>query len=256
MEYTVKKLSHLAGISSRTIRYYDEINLLKPKRISSSGYRIYGENEVNKLQQILFYRELGVSLDSIKSMLHSPTFNEVSALKQHLHKLLTKQQQINSLIKNVKKTIIMKEGNIKMTDKEKFEGFKSRLLAENEEKYGSEIKEKYGEDVVDKSYQTFKNMSKAEYDKMNSLSQEINIKLLEAYKTGDVNSNLAQEVARLHKQWITMCWGYYNEQAHSGLVKMYVEDERFTAYYDKEQPGLAEFLRDSVLHFNRKENQI
>ncbi|QOR34220.1 MerR family transcriptional regulator [Clostridium sp. 'deep sea'] len=252
MEYTVKKLSYLAGISSRTIRYYDEIDLLKPKRISSSGYRIYGEHEVNKLQQILFYRELGVSLDNIKSILHSPTFNEVSALKQHLHKLLAKQQQINSLIKNVQKTITMKEGSLKMTDKEKFEGFKSKLLAENEEKYGTEIREKYGEDAVDKSYKAFKNMNKAEYHKMDNLSKEINIKLLEAYKTGDVNSALAQTVAKLHKQWITMCWGYYNEEAHTGLVKMYVEDERFTAYYDKEQPGLAKFLRDSVLVYVNK----
>ena len=95
-------------------------------------------------------------------------------------------------------------------------------------------------------------MSNTEYDKVTSLGAESNTKLVEAYKTGDIKGDLAQEVARLHKEWITKWWGHYNKEAHCGLVKMYVEDKRFTAYYDKEQPGLAEFLRDSVLHFNSK----
>ncbi|MGO0806770.1 MerR family transcriptional regulator, partial [Clostridioides difficile] len=75
MEYTVQKLSKLAGISTRTLRYYDEIGLLKPLKINSSGYRIYGQNEVNKLQQILFYRELGINLENIKNIINSPNFD-------------------------------------------------------------------------------------------------------------------------------------------------------------------------------------
>ena len=74
MEYTINNLSKLAGVSTRTLRYYDEIGLLKPKRISTSGYRIYGEDEVNLLQQILFYKELGISLDEIKEIGAIPTF--------------------------------------------------------------------------------------------------------------------------------------------------------------------------------------
>lgn len=81
MEYTVQKLSKLAGISTRTLRYYDEIGLLKPLKINSSGYRIYGQNEVNKLQQILFYRELGINLENIKNIINSPNFDSLSALK-------------------------------------------------------------------------------------------------------------------------------------------------------------------------------
>ncbi|HBH0785723.1 MAG: MerR family transcriptional regulator, partial [Clostridioides difficile] len=83
MEYTVQKLSKLAGISTRTLRYYDEIGLLKPLKINSSGYRIYGQNEVNKLQQILFYRELGINLENIKNIINSPNFDSLSALKEH-----------------------------------------------------------------------------------------------------------------------------------------------------------------------------
>lgn len=95
MEYTVQKLGQLAGVSSRTLRYYDEIGILKPARINSSGYRIYGPKEVDRLQQILFYRELGMSLDQIKDIITSPSFDELEALKQHQVKLLEKREQLD-----------------------------------------------------------------------------------------------------------------------------------------------------------------
>ncbi len=246
MEYTVQKLGRLAGISTRTLRYYDEIGILKPARINSSGYRIYGQTEVDRLQQILFFRELGVSLDSIKNIVLSSSFDGVEALRQHHIKLLEKKEQLETLIMNVEKTIAMSEGRIKMTDQEKFEGFKQNLIDENEEKYGKEIKEKYGMEAVEKSNAYFKNMSKDDYEKMNDLSVQIQKTLAEAYKTGDPAGPLGQKAAELHKQWISLCWGHYDKEAHAELTQMYVADERFTAYYDKEQPGTAEFLRDAV----------
>ena len=88
MEYTVQKLAQLAGVSSRTLRYYDEIGLLKPARINSSGYRIYGSAEIDKLQQILFYRELGVELEKIKKIIHSSSFDSLKALQEHRTKLM------------------------------------------------------------------------------------------------------------------------------------------------------------------------
>lgn len=249
MEYTVQKLVRLAGISTRTLRYYDEIGILKPARINSSGYRIYGQNEVDRLQQILFYRELGVSLDNIKKIISAPSFDSVEALRQHHIKLLEKKKQLETLIMNVEKTIAMSEGRIKMSDQEKFEGFKQKLIDENEEKYGKEVREKYGDETVDKSNAYFKNMSKEDFDKMEALSVQIMETLAEAFKTGDPAGSLGQKVAELHKQWISMCWGHYDKEAHAGLAQMYVDDERFTAYYDKEQPGQAEFLRDAIRIF-------
>lgn len=246
MEYTVQKLGKLAGVSPRTLRYYDEIGILKPARINSSGYRIYGQEEVDKLQQILFYRELGMGLEAIKDIINSPSFNSIAALKEHREKLLAKRKQIDMLIVNVEKTIASEEGRIDMSNAEKFEGFKDKIIEENEKKYGKEIREKYGDDAVERSNKAFKNMSKEDYDKMIGLEREIKMVLAEAYKSGDPASDLAQKVADLHKQWISMAWGYYNKEAHAGLAQMYVEDERFTAYYDKEQPGTAKFLRDAI----------
>lgn len=246
MEYTIQKLSKLAGISTRTLRYYDEIDLLKPARINSSGYRIYGSFELDKLQQILFYRELEVSLEQIKEIVNAQTFDGTKALKDHHGKLLEKREQLNLLIANVEKTIASKEGKMIMSDKEKFEGFKQNLIDENERKYGKEIREKYGNDTIEKSNKKFKNMSEEEYAAVTKLAETITEKLSLAFKTGDPASDLAQEAADLHRQWLCFYWDSYSKEAHQGLAQMYVDDERFTAYYDKEQPGTAKFLRDAI----------
>jgi DNA-binding transcriptional MerR regulator len=251
MEYTVQKLGQLAGVSTRTLRYYDQIGLLQPSRINSNGYRIYGQTEVNRLQQILFYKELGVSLDTIKEILSSPTFHAETALREHRKKLIEKRKQIEQLIANVEKTIAESEGRTIMSNKEKFEGFKQNLISENEKKYGKEIREKYGKETVEQSNAKLMNLSEEDYQKVTSLDQQIKDVLAEAFATGDPAGPLAQQAADLHKQWICYFWPTYSKEAHAGLAQMYVDDERFTAYYDKEQPGTAEFLRDAIAIFTK-----
>lgn len=246
MEYTVQKLGKLAGVSTRTLRYYDEVGILRPARINSSGYRIYGEKEVDRLQQILFYRELGVSLDSIKEIVTAPSFNAANALIEHREKLLEKRNQLDTLIANVDKTIAITGGKIKMSDKEKFQGFKKNMIDDNEKKYGKEIREKYGKDTIEKSNAKVMNMTEQQYEEVTKLAKQVMITLAEAFKNGDPASVIAQEAADLHKQWLTFYWSKYSKEAHAGLAQMYVDDERFTAYYDKEQPGMAAFLRDAV----------
>ncbi len=246
MEYTVQKLGEMAGVSARTLRYYDEIGILKPARINSSGYRIYGQGEVDRLQQVLFYKELGVSLENIRAIINAPAFDRVKALRVHYDKLLEKKARIDTLLTNISKTIALAEGRISMTDKEKFEGFKEKLVKDNEDEYGEEIKEKYGDEAVERSNRAFKNMTGEEYDRMLDLDKQVKLALAEAYKDGDPAGEPAQRAAELHKKWLTICWGHYDREAHAGLAQMYVDDKRFTAYYDKEQPGTAELLRDAV----------
>ncbi|MBC2080034.1 MerR family transcriptional regulator [Listeria booriae] len=252
MEYTVQKLAKLAGVSTRTLRYYDEIGILKPARINSSGYRIYGQNEVDRLQQILFYREMNVGLDKIKAILEQPDFDETEALKTHRAQLLDKRKQLDELIRNVEKSIAHSERRIIMTDQEKFEGFKQKMIDENEEKYGTEIREKYGDDKINKSNAKLKGMSEAEMERVNRLAETILVELAEAFETGDPAGDKAQEVAAMHKEWLSTYWDTYSKEAHAGLAQMYVDDERFTAYYDKDQPGLAAFLRDAIVIFTSK----
>ncbi|MFC7680597.1 MerR family transcriptional regulator [Paenibacillus sp. GCM10028914] len=247
MEYTVQKLGQLAGISTRTLRYYDEIGILKPKRLSSSGYRIYGQAEVDRLQQILFYRELGLHLDKIKEIMTSPSFDPVVALRQHREQLLDKRRQLDLLIGNVDKTIASAEGGSLMSDQEKFEGFKQTMIDDNEKKYGKEIRKKYGDDAIDRSNVKLQGMTPERYQEVTRLENEVKVTLAEALKQGDPAGELAQQAADLHKQWLMFYWSDYSKEAHAGLAQMYVEDERFKAYYDAEQPGSAEFLRDAIL---------
>ncbi|MCM3764858.1 MerR family transcriptional regulator [Neobacillus niacini] len=247
MDYTVQKLASLAGVSTRTLRYYDEVGILKPARINSSGYRIYGQQEVDRLQQILFYRELGLSLDHIKAIVTDPNFDGNKALKEHRQQLIEKRKQLDRLIANVEKTIAASEGRINMSNKEKFEGFKKRLIEDNEKKYGKEVREKYGDEKVDQSNAKLMNMTQEQYEEVTALAEQVTQTLAEAFKTGNPAGELAQKAADLHRKWLTYYWKEYSKEAHAGLAQMYVDDERFTAYYDKEQPGTAEFLRDAIL---------
>ncbi|QDS33287.1 MerR family transcriptional regulator [Brevibacillus brevis] len=252
MEYTVQKLGLLASVSTRTLRYYDEIDLLKPARINSSGYRIYGQQEVDRLQQILFYRELGVSLEEIREILDSPTFDAERALREHREKLLERRAQLDALIANVDLTLAQREGTKTMSDKQKFEGFKQKLIDDNEAQFGEEIRAKYGSDQVDKSNRKMKGMTEQEYAALEQLNEELHKTLAQAFATGDPAHELAQKAADLHRQWLSFYWDSYSKEAHAGVTEMYVEDLRFTAYYDKEQPGVAAFLRDAVVIYTSK----
>lgn len=255
MEYTIQKLSKLAGVSTRTLRYYDEIDILKPARINSSGYRIYGQKEVDRLQQIMFYRELDVKLATIKDILTSHTFEKKSALRQHRVELLAKRERLDLLIANVEKSIDYQEGKVNMMDKEKFDGFKQKLVDENEKKYGKEIREKYGDEAVNASNMSMMNMTKEQYEEFEKLSTDVIETFKKAYGTGDPAGELAQEGAELHRRWLTLTWGKYSKEAHAGVSQMYVDDERFTKYYDQHQPGLAKFLRDAVYIYTAIEKQ-
>jgi len=247
VEYTINKLAQMSGVSTRTLRYYDQIGLLCPKRVSN-GYRIYGENEVDLLQQILFYRDLGVALEEIGHILKDPKYDESKALEGHLSALLLRKNQIEMLINNVTKTISSLKGEIIMSDNEKFEGFKQKMIDDNETAYSKEIREKYGDDVVDASNAKIKGMSKEQMEKVEELRAEYESLLKVAFEKGDPASDEAQKVCDLHRQWICVFWkdGMYSKEAHKGLAEMYVADERFTAYYDKIALGCARFLRDAI----------
>ncbi|WP_312652672.1 MerR family transcriptional regulator [Proteiniclasticum sp.] len=251
MEYSIKEISKMAGVSSRTLRYYDEIGLLSPLRVSSTGYRIYGQEEVNRLQQILFYREFELPLEKISEIMSRQNYDREKALVEHKEKLIAKRKQIDLMLTNLDESIREMKGETKMKDKDKFQGLKEKNLKVNEEKYGKEIREKYGEVVVEESNRKYQNQSQETYEKAERLGAEIIEKLYVAMETGDPSSEAAQEVAKLHKEWISIYWPVYDKEAHRGLAEMYVADERFKVYYDKDKEGAAEFLRDSINVFTK-----
>lgn len=252
MEYTIKKLAELAGVSTRTLRYYDEIGLLRPCRINSSGYRIYGENEVDLLQQILFYRTMDMKLEDIQKIMLQDDFNIEDALESHYAQLVDKRKQIDQLITTIEKTLLSRKGERIMSDKEKFEGFKKEKLAKNEEKYGTEIREKYGEETVKASNDKFMNMSEDDFKKMQQVEEEMFLALKEVMKTKDLSSKEAKTVYEKHKEWLGFTWNFYSKEAHENLVLMYVADERFTKYYDdKAGDGAAKTLYEVIKEYTK-----
>ena len=140
-----------------------------------------------------------------------------------------------------------------MSDKEKFEGLKRELLDENETRFGQEIRDKYGKTSVEASNKKFAGMSEADFDAMQEMAVRLQKLLTEAMATGDAAGEGALAVAALHKQWLSYTWPTYSPEAHRGLAQMYVDDERFTAYYDKSSgKGAAAFLRDAIHNYTDK----
>ena len=149
MTYTVKELAELAGISTRTPRYYDGIGLLPPQKTTEAGYRLYGESQVDRLQQILFYRALGLELKEIKAALDDPQYCRLRALQGHLAGLKEKRDALDRMIATVERTISKEKGKSTMSDIEKFEGFKKKMIQENEKAYGAEVRERYGSHAME-----------------------------------------------------------------------------------------------------------
>jgi len=246
MEYSANKLAKMSGVSTRTLRYYDEIGLLKPMKVAPSGYRIYGQSEVDTLQQILLFRELGFPLESIKKLLSASGFDREKTFTSHLTELKTKRKRLDVLIQNVTKSISAMKGEILMTDIEKFEGFKQSLIDENEQKFGVEIREKYGKQAIMDSNATLKNLTKEQYDKSEHLRLSLEETLKAAFDSGDPAGELAQKACDIHRQWLSIFYPNYSKEYHIGLGEMYVADDRFKANYDKLAPGCTEFLRDAI----------
>lgn len=247
MEYTVKALAELAGVTPRTLRWYDQKGLLKPRRAAESGYRLYGPEEVDRLQAILFYKELGLELEAVREILDAPGFDRTAALQSHLAELKARRQRLDALILTVEKTIDEAKGGTPMSDREKFEAFKRRAVEANEEQYGKEVREKYGDEAAEGSNAKLLSMTEEEHGEWKALEAEILSALAAAVRSGEDPAGAeGRRIAELHRRWLSYTWTAYTPQAHRGVAELYTADERFTAYYDQEVPGCAAFLRQAV----------
>ena len=250
MEYSIQQMAKLSGVTTRTLRWYDKIHLLKPSRVAENGYRYYGSAEVDRLQDILFYREMGVKLAQIGAYLDDPSFHRLTALRGHLQRLEAEQKRLEGLIQTVKETIYAEERSEIMADEKKFAAFKQKAVYWNEQTYGKELREKYGDAEVDAAQKAVLNLTSEQYDQWMTLAAQIQKELEEAVAEGkDPKGEAGREITELHRRWLQCSGQQYMSQKHQALAEMYVADSRFTAYYDKKVSGCAAFLRDAVLHW-------
>ena len=243
MEYTIRELAGLAGVSTRTLRWYDRQGLLKPHRIGENGYRYYTSAEADRLQHILFYRALGVELAQIRTLLDDPSFDRMTALRDHLTALERERMRIEALIRTVRHTIQAEERNEPLMDSEKFEAFKRDAVAANEQAYGPEIRARYGDEAVNSANQKLLNMSPARHAEWKSLEQEILTRLENAVRAGiSPDSDEGRAIADLHLRWLSFTLADYTREIQASLTQMYLADPRFQSYYDRCVPNCATFL--------------
>ena len=243
MAYTVKQLADLAGVSVRTLHYYDEIGLLAPDAYGENGYRYYDEDTLMRLQQVLFFRELDFRLDEIKAIIDRPDFDVLHALQTHRVTLEEKAARLGGFINTVDKTILRLKGEMGMSDKELFEGFDE----EKQKQYAEEARRRYGSVEVDNSMKRWGGYSAAQKGQIVAEGEQIRRELAANIGKGYDSPTVQQIVARWHQHL-----RYFYEPSVErlrGLGQLYVDDPDFRVNYAKLDPKLPEFFRDAITFY-------
>lgn len=244
MSYTVHELSKLAGVSTRTLHYYDEIGLLKPSSVKENGYRQYGEKELLKLQQILFFRELDFPLKEIMKMITSSGFDMREALNGHKKLLRVKGDRIRRLLITIDRTIEKLKGGDKMKNDDLFASFDDTQM----KKYREEAKRRWGHtEAYKQSMQRTKHWTKEDYRHIKEKGDAFTKELARAMDM-DFKSNEVQELIRQHHEGIEV---FYDLplNGYRLIGNMYVEDKRFTAFYERYRTGLAQFMKNAINYY-------
>ncbi|MBI4732249.1 MAG: MerR family transcriptional regulator [Chloroflexi bacterium] len=240
MSYTVKQLSSLSGVTPRTLHHYDQIGLLKPETVGANGYRYYGDDSILHLQQILFYRELGLPLEDIKQIMGRRDFDVLEALESHRRALGKQAERINRLIQTVDDTILHLKGQKTMSKKQLFEAFSE----EQQEEYAREAEQMYDAVIVRASQKKWKSYTAAEKQRIGEESNAAYQAIVDAIPFGP-DSPQAQAGVDLWRKHMDHFWTPTSEQL-LGLAELYNTDPRFKANFDKIHPRLAEFMLEAV----------
>jgi DNA-binding transcriptional MerR regulator len=250
MSYTVNKLAKLSGVSSRTLHFYDEIGLLKPAYYGENNYRYYEEEQLLILQQILFYRELGISLNEIQRIISSDNFNKIEALQSHKIILEKNMVQTKNLIKTIDKTIAHLGGNMPMKLEEIFHGF----TAEKQYHYQNYlIDHGVSADVMNQCNEKTKSWEKGKWLKVKEDGDAIHKELVIA-----INNHLTpdspdvQKIIKKHYEFTKQFWTPTRE-SYIGLSQLYDSHSDFRQFYNNIHPELLGFLMEAMKIFAEHE---
>jgi DNA-binding transcriptional MerR regulator len=252
--YTVAEVARLSGVSIRTLHHYDAVGLLKPAQVGANGYRLYGREELLRLQQVLFHRELRFPLEAIKAVLTAPDFDRLAALKRQRMALAEEAARYRQLLRTLDATLADLEGEMRMSERELFGGFPAEKQAEHEawlvERYGEETKAK-----IAGSKARMKGWSKADFESLKAEGEAIERAMGKALTDGlPVDSGAVRALMARHHAWIARTWpSPPTAQAFAGLGALYLEHPEFTARYEAVAPGLAEYLAEAMRSYAEAE---
>jgi DNA-binding transcriptional MerR regulator len=240
----VGEVAALAGVTVRTLHYYDRIGLLSPSGRTSSGYRQYGPADLDRLHQVLLYRELGFPLEEVAVLLDDPAADPAEHLRRQ-HRLLRDQlERTQAMVAAVEKEMEARAMGISLTPEERFEVFGEHDPAQ----YEAEVEERWGDtDAYAESKRKTAAYSKDDWVRIKADMEEIGNRWVAVMRSGAApDSAEAMDVAEDNRQHISRNFYECSPEMHAGLGRMYVEDERFTATYEAMAPGLAQYVSTAV----------
>ncbi|MFJ2829185.1 MerR family transcriptional regulator [Streptomyces sp. NPDC087263] len=244
MSYPVGQVAGFAGITVRTLHHYDEIGLLAPSERSHAGHRRYSDADLDRLQQILFYRELGFPLDEVAALLDDPAADPRAHLRRQ-HELLTARiEKLQKMAAAVEHAMEARTMGINLTPEEKFEVFGDK----DPEKHAEEAERRWGgTEAYAESQRRAARYTKDDWQRMQAEVASWGERYDALMAAGEPpTGERAMDMAEEHRQHITTWFYACSYETHQGLAGMYVADERFKEFYDSMRPGLAEHLRDAI----------
>jgi DNA-binding transcriptional MerR regulator len=243
--YTVKRLADLAGVSVRTLHYYDQIGLLKPTKIAANGYRHYDDSALYRLQQILFYRELDLELLEIKEILDSPDFDLLAALSSHRAMLQGKIKRLQNLIHTVDDTMQHIAGETNMSKKKLFAGFSE----EEQKEYEREARLQYGPDRVNESIKRWDSYTEDQRQAIMAESGQIYADIVAAIEAGKAPQDA--DVQAILERWEANINHFYAPTLDimRGLAMGYNSHPDFIANFSELHPDLPAYLETAIIQY-------
>jgi MerR family transcriptional regulator, thiopeptide resistance regulator len=240
----VGEVAALAGVTVRTLHHYDRIGLLSPSGRTAAGYRQYAPADLDRLHQVLLYRELGFPLEEVATLLDDPSADPVAHLRRQHLLLRERLERTQAMVAAVEKEMEARAMGVSLTPEEKFEVFGDF----DPDRYEEEVQERWGEtDAYAESKRKTSSYSKDDWVRIKAEQEEIGARFVRAMQSGSpADSAEAMDVAEAHRQSISRWFYDCPPEMHAGLGRMYVEDERFTATYEAMAPGLAQYVSTAV----------
>ena len=252
MPLRVGQMAELAGVTVRTLHHYDALGLLTPGARSEAGYRLYEDADCDRLQEILFYRELGFGLDEISALLGSPEYDRAGALLHQRDLLANRRDHLQTMIWAVETVLDAHEKGINVTKEEMFEVFGDF----DRKVYEAEVEQRWAGPALEQSRRRAKTYGKDQWNAAVAEGESITEGFAELLRDGDAPEGVAtMDLAERHRLHIDRWFYECSHEMHAGLGSMYMADARFTEYYEKYAPGLAEFVK-SAIHANRVRHEV